>query len=272
MSGPTYGRVLWDNLLTTGTPTYSGTEVSGFEKENAVDTLDFSMFRVTKAGAGTQTLDYVWGSAVVIDHAAWFLKVPDSSPSSYTITLSLETANGSAVFNVFMSMTFTTGVATEVLRARSWGPHTLAAGARARWTVTVPAGGILDIRELYLGRALVFPIGQHVSAVPFGFTGGGVSGTVVSTGGCVLARTLTRVTKSATIKLEYLTNEWVTAFWEPFAVHARKRGFFYLWDMEDHPSHCAYAIASSVPFPQNTMPVPTMSVSMELTINTGEVL
>jgi hypothetical protein len=87
----------------------------------------------------------------------------------------------------------------------------------------------------------------------------------MSVNGSLLGRDIIRREISANIELEYLSQAWVNDSWEPFARHAERLPFFYLYDLET-PTQVAWAAAESVDAPAHGTPVPTMKVSMALRI------
>jgi hypothetical protein len=261
--GQVLGAILWDNLLATGTASLTGSEVSGFEKANAYDYQEFSLFRAPNGG----TLDFTWATDQMIDCVAWYLVKPASAYSSYAITVSAQIGG---TYYTLAAMTMSDGSAGELLRVKLINPIKLVAGQILRFAFTAPA--TMDVRELFVGRSMSFPTGQRDTATPFGFAGGGVAGTVVSVGGCVLARHLVRTTKTCKVQLEWLTEQWVQYEWNRFAAHARRKPFWYLWDYQYHPTHAVWAVAMDVPYPTLSTTPPYMEVTLPAAYSDGEVL
>ena len=88
-------KLIFENNLVEGpsSVSYSGTEISGFEKENAYDYLDFSTFKPQVSA--TTNLDFTMGSSQTVQALGIFAKKVggsgldinvfyESSPSTFT--------------------------------------------------------------------------------------------------------------------------------------------------------------------------------------------
>jgi hypothetical protein len=250
--GQTYGEVIYKNAL-RDSPTYTGTTLSGFEPQNAYDWRDFSLFKII-SGA---TSDFVAtpASGTVIDRLVVYA---GASVGTLTVTASYESAP--SVWTSLGSLVVTDpGIFIVNLTSRT------TAGERVRVRVAASFGDS-TIRQLVLGGALVFPIGQHVGLAPPGASlfHGVVVDNVIAVNGSILARNYRREVRAAAISLEYLDPAWVRSTWTPFAQHMARYACIWRWDPESHPLEVVFAAATGIEAPENSMPPPRMRVSMPL--------
>jgi hypothetical protein len=247
--------VLYDNLMRTeaNTVSYSGSEVSGFEVENAYDWRDFSLFR---AATGTTTVDTLLAAATTMDTAVVW--TADRGVSG-TIVLKTETAAGSGVFTT--QATFSLSASGESMLIATFASVTVALGAKVRWEVQAGAA-VLDIKQLCVGVRLTNPIGQYVGQTPPNLFQGVVTTNVIAVNGSIIGRNYRRLERRDELKWDYLDPAWLRTYWEPFARHAARNAFFYQWAPSSYPLEVVMASAESIVAPENMMPPPKMKVSM----------
>jgi hypothetical protein len=245
-------QVLWDSLMYRyrASLAYSGTAPDGFAAINAVDWRDFSIFTTS---AGVTYLKVQCLAAEQIDTAvAW---APSGGVGASTLTLEWSADD----------VTYTTigviPVATD--GTITWYDFT---------SVTVPLNGwirfaftaVSSWRLLSVGKRLLFPIGQWSGLNPLTLYQGIVRENVIAVNGSILGSNMRRTQKQATISLQYLDPAWVRATWNPFAIHAGKRPFWYRWDPIGHPTEIAFASASDINAPTNDRPPPKMKVDLPI--------
>jgi hypothetical protein len=249
-------RVLYDNPIATASAvSYSGTETDGFNKENAYDYKDFSLFR-PEVNA-TTTLDFTiatgqtlnaWGvfNARTSGSGTFIMSLYyESSPSTFTFLSSGAVVNGVLFFKTFSSVT-------------------LVSGRKIRVEFEIGAGPF-DVRQIMVGSYMDMERGQYVGVNPQELTQGIIQSNNISENGAILGTNIKRVDVKSSIDLQYCTESWVRSDWEPFAVHASKgRGFFYKWNPTEYDGESVYCVASKINPPKNTSPTPLMSVSMPL--------
>lgn len=262
----TLGRVLYDDIArkSTSSYVYSGTEVSGFDVENAFDLRSFSKFRQT---AGTQTITITVGEDITLNEwFAYWVNPLYSGASTFEIKIEVDTGSGYVTADTFNPATFNDQNRYGNVRMREIGPYSLELGDQVRYSFTVPSGETLDIRSLMAGERLEFEIGQHSNIAPGSFTGGLVTTNTISINGSALGRAVRRQSKSMEIELEYLSDTWVRTYWEPFAEHASTNWFAYSWDEDGHPNDAVFASATEINRPENSSPIPKLSVTMPLEV------
>lgn len=252
----TIGRILFDNQFRNPDNTgfsYSGAEVVGFEKENAIDWRDFSLFRIPIAA---ENLDITMGADTEIDSFGWYTAPGENR----IIALLVQYESAPAVFT---TLSFSQSNLDGVLGLKPFTPVTVLAGRILRVTTTAPIGGDQDIRQITVGKRLDFPIGQHRGIRPPNLRGTFVTSNVISVNGSFLGRDKVRADLQGDIELEFLQPQtFVRDLWVPFMEHAERFAFFYAWDLDGFPDEVVFAWARDTPRPLNTGPQNKMSVSL----------
>ena len=180
-----------------------------------------------------------------------------------TITqLNVQYESSPGVFTNLVSI----AVPSNGISWRTFASTVAATGRKVRFRFLGVVGTVY-VRQLTVGEALVFPIGQWSGIASPKFVAGIVQENVIAINGSIIGRNIRRVEKEATIDLQYLEDSWVRASWEPFAEHAKRRSFWYLWD-PDRPADVAFAAATSIDPPKNSNPVPLLAVTMPLKLIT----
>jgi len=253
--------ILYDNVMrVSGAVTsYSGTEESGFEVENAYDWRDFSLFRAEDGDSIVDTI--VEGETFVDCAVVWFADREDGA----VIQLFAELTTG--VFTLLATFTLENG--GQTMQITSFTGVTIPDGKRLRWYITAGAEA-LDIRQLCAGRRLVNPIGQYVGQTPVNLFQGVVTNNVIAVNGSIIGRNYRRLERRDTIKWDYVTPEFVRDSWEPFTKHCARRAFFYQWAPTDFPQEVAMASMEELIAPSNMMPPPKMLVTMPILALVGE--
>ena len=150
-------KVLYENNLGEGVSSvsYSGTEISGFEKENAYDYLDFSTFKPQVSA--TTNLDFTMSGNQTINSIGMFIKKVggsglnivvqyESAPSTFTTLGTYNNVDGDLTLNEF----------TQV---------TVSGGRKIRLAITSDATQY-EIRQLFVGPLTTLQRGQYVGVNP----------------------------------------------------------------------------------------------------------
>ena len=248
-------RVLYDNKLADAlSVTYSGTEVDGFNYQNATDYKDFSTFK-PQVSATTQ-LDYtVDGSGTLNAIGIYVKKVGasgldikvyyESAPSTYTLLDTILDADGELSLSSFSGVSI--------------------AGSRNIRLEFISDATQYEIRQISVGASLQMERGQYAGVNPPTLAQGIVQSNNISENGAILGTNVKRVDVKSSIDLMYLTESWVRNTWEPFALSASKgRSFFYQWNPDEYPDEVVFCVASKINPPKNITPTPLMSVSMPI--------
>jgi hypothetical protein len=246
-------QVLYANALRAATPAYSGAIVAGFEPANAVDWRDFSLFR---PAAGNSTFDVTMTADTPVSSAVLWLS-PAAGATATAIEFQYESSPG-----VYTTLTAVASYGSQI-QWFDFAPVTILAGRKARIAFT-GISGTMDIRQATMGAPFQFETGQWVGVNPTELTQGVVAENVISVNGSIIARNVRRVEATGNIALTYVTEAWVRAVWEPFAKHATRYPFWFRWAPVQYPTAVAFAAATEIVAPKNSMPVPRMEVSMPI--------
>jgi len=231
-----FGRVLYNNVIKGLATAFSGTTLSGKPPASATDWADYSVF-----SADSGNLDYTVAVDTAIDSVAIYVQTIagtnsivlqyESSASTFTTLKTFSAPSGTLDYEEF------TGV-------------TVAAGRKIRFVIT--AATVLNIRQLVVGPKLVFPIGQWATVTPSSFLQGVKVTNNIGQNGSVLGRSLKRLERSGKIDLDYLTDAFIRASWEPFALHAARYPFIYAWDYSGHADDIAFAYSTKTEAPSHS--------------------
>ncbi len=250
----TIGRILYDNRYRTpagGTFTYSGTETAGFEKENAIDWRDFSLFK-PQTGLGT-FFEITHATPEDIDTFCWYVKEPTST---FTMTLQYESAPAA-----FTTLATYNSANDPVIGMKTFNKVTVLAGRKIRIGISPLADSY--IRQVATGLRLDFPIGQHQGIAPPNLRGSFVQSNVIGVNGSFIGRDKVRADIQGSIELEYLEPQtFVRDEWLAVMEHAERYPFWYAWNLDDYPDEVVWAAARETPRPTNTGPADKMRVTL----------
>lgn len=227
------GRVLYDNVLRGITPSFSGTTLSGKPPASATDWADYTSFE-----ADSGNLDFVVVADTDIDSVAIYVQTIagsnsielqyESAPATFTSLKTFSSPSGTLDYEEF------TGV-------------TVAAGRIIRFIIT--ADTVLNIRQLVVGERLEFSQGAWSSVTPSFFLQGVKKSTNIGQNGSVLGTSIKRLERMGKIELDHLTDSWVRTSWHPFAVHAARYPFIFVWDYAGHADDVAFAYGEKITAP-----------------------
>lgn len=244
----TLGRILFDSPIFGLTPAYSGTEVSGFGAANLNDWLEWTYFRAT--GATTLTVDYTLAAAADVDHWSVWHVYPDNPSGAYSFKLYRD-LDGVSGWTLVDTVTVSADTYDKKFFLRSFTSLAFSAGGKVRLQIELAdAGDAVDVRQFVVGKALVFPIGQHGGIKPPTLQGGYVASNRVSVNGSFIGRDLIRQEKSGAIELEYLEESWIVTNWPAIRDHIKRYAFLWAWDLDGHPNDIAWcAPPEKIPSP-----------------------
>jgi hypothetical protein len=123
----------------------------------------------------------------------------------------------------------------------------------------VPAVACLNI-----GRVLRVQRRIYVDHRPMPLTRKTEVSSGYSESGQFLGRVKRSQSRSTDVQLENLTPDWYRTYFDPFAVEAEERAFWWAWRPQSYPDECAFAWLNGDPTPRNTRANGMMSVSMDL--------
>lgn len=246
--------VLYENNIVEGVSSvaYSGTEISGFEKENAYDYLDFSTFKPQVSA--TTNLDFTMSGNQTVNSVGMFIKKVggsglnivlqyESSPSTYTTLGTYNDVDGDLTINSFSQVT-------------------VSGGRNIRFAITSDATQY-EIRQLFVGPVLTFQRGQYVGVNPPTMRQGTILNNSISVNGALIGSTVKREKITTRIEQEFLTESWARSSWEAFSNRASSgKGFFYQWNPTQYPSEVVYCMAQKVDAPENISPTPLMKAGL----------
>lgn len=250
-------KVLYENAYTqTGvTVAYSGTELDGFNKENAIDYKDFSTFQPEVSA--TTDLDVTVAATRDIDCWSFFNQKTGSS-GTFTMTLYYESAP--SVFTQLDQVTLADGN----LELREFSSVEVVSGRRIRVTFTTGANPFY-VRQLMIGEVMEMERGQYSGVNPQTLVQGIVQSNNISENGSILGTNVKRIDVKSQIDLMYCTESWIRTTWNTFSNHcAVGRSFFYAWNPSQYPDEVVFCVASKINAPKNITPTPLMSVSMPI--------
>ncbi len=229
---------------------YDAAEVEGFEKENAVDWRDFTLFR---AATGITNLDATLAADGDLDTFSWYVKEPSTD---YFLQLQYESAP--AVFTPLATAQTSDGL----IGMLTFDKVTVLAGRKVR----VRIAGVItteDIRQLAAGVRLTPPTGQYEGIRPPNLRGEFVQSNLISVGGSFIGRDKVRQQITGELVSEFLAPQtYVRDLWLAMMEHAERFAFFYAWDLDGFPNEVVYAWAQGTPRPLNTGPGNKMSVTL----------
>ena len=249
----TIGRILFDSRFRdTGVVlSYSVAEVAGFEKENAVDWRDFSLFR---AATGTTELDGLLSADGDVDTFSWYIKTPSTD---YTFKLQYESAPAT-----FTDLATVDTSVDPLIGMKTFNKVTVLNGRKIRVQL-IGLTTVEDIRQFTAGVRLDFPIGQHQGIRPPNLRGRFVMSNLIGVNGSFLGRDKIRADIQGEIELEFVQPQtFVRDLWLAMMEHAERFAFFYAWDLDGFADEVVFAWARDTPRPLNSGPNEKMLVEL----------
>jgi len=210
--------ILYDNVLKTWpAATESISSTVPYAVQNITDGRDFSLFRHNSGN--TTNVEYSITESKTVD--AWGI---------FTRNLHVD-------FPPVITLKYRRGATTTTVDSFSGAENALkirkfaAVGLQAGDVVILAfTGEILDVRQIYVGKSLEPPQGQYNSMSNPNEQQGLTINTTISRTGDVLDRSVKRTERTGNLEISHVTESWYRTYWEPFAVHAQRKPFFYLPD------------------------------------------
>lgn len=253
-------QVLYDSALHRfkASLSYDGSIADGFDPINAVDWLDFSLFR---AVTGTSHLKVQATAAITLrSFVAWLPAAPPAGLDLY-----IETSPDDATWTTRGSMLAVSAAITWL----DFTSYTLASGHYLRVRIANATGGTVDFRQLSVGPRLDFPVGQWAGIAPPTLYHGVVVDNIIAVNGSILGRNVRRLEKQGKLDINLLDPAWVRSTFDPFNRHAGRFAFWYRWHPVGYPTEVAFAAANSISAPINEKPTNRMRVEMDMRLLTA---
>lgn len=109
------------------------------------------------------------------------------------------------------------------------------------WTITTDrSDGMARISVLQIGTYMELERGMWAGHSPLTLNQSTDYQNSVSDTGQLLGRKIVRRGARGRIRVDNLSSDWVRDKWQPFADHARKRGFFFQHNQDQFPTEVAY--------------------------------
>lgn len=258
------GRVLYDNPYAQGDvpAVIAGPAFAGFPPVFLFDYVDYSAMRIA-ADTATTTVEVTNPPAATLNHLGWsFRRLPDGVDQVLVRVLA---ENGGGHDNVHEEI-ITNANLTGLVEFADYA----FAGADLRLDFepsgAATAGKTVDIRQIVVGPATIFPRGQRSGLAKPNGIGSFKPTNSISINGSIVGRSVVRRAASRDIDLPYLDQAEVDTLWNPFALHALKKSFFWSWDLPNHPDEAVWAVAQSIVDPEQSDPPPFLRVEMPLRI------
>ena len=212
--------ILYDNVLRTWpAPSNSGSVLGANLPQNLTDGRDFTLYVYRGSGYGTSVVSYDITEAKTID--AWAYFVANVSADSSTIELSYTRSGVNTV------ITSATGALKDRMKILKFTPVELQAGDVVKLSFS---GDQMYVRQIYVGKVLEPPQGQYNSMTNPNNKPNMKINSVISRTGDVISRTIAKEASDSNLEISHVTESWYRTYWEPFAVHAQRKPFFYLPD------------------------------------------
>lgn len=257
----TVGRVLYDNVFNKDGwdgITYTGAEVSGFEKEHAFDYYSFTDFRLA-SGSSSLSVDNSTGEAYGVDYIIIF----HAKFSSGTFSFDLRDAGGAFVSSQSLD-------GSKNIEMFTFTEEAIANGDTLY--VDFTASTALDITQIFLGKMLKLSVidgtkepGQWQGIAPPTLPGAVQPQNTFSVNGQFLGQSTRAQFREGDIEIENVAQSWVRSSWVPFQEHAVNKSWFYAWNYDDYPDEIVMCVTPNgqIQPAENTNPGgPYMSVSM----------
>ncbi len=260
-AGPAKPRILYDNVMRTGSPTSvvatSEPDPSDYAFQRAYDDKPFTYW---KLAAGTQYLTFVFPSAKVVN--AYGVYATTLWESGATILLQYSLDGGGSWLDF-------AAIEAPVDSAPIYRSGVSVTAARWRWKIVTAVDAYIGC--LAFGVDFGFERGCWVGFSPPKLARNTDLTNNISQGGRWLGRTVIRNGAAFSFELDKLTASWVNSTWYPFMLHAERRPWWLLWEKTGHPAEAAWCWSEGkIGKPANSH-VNFMSASMNVNARTDDV-
>ncbi len=231
--GPDKPRVLWNNLMQTGSPTSitpsAEPDPANYPYQNAYDGRSYTYWKVP---SGVQYLTVVFPVGKAVNAYALYLTGDETiAHLGGTATFQYSTDSG-ATWNNFLP-TEAPIDSTPIYRQT-----VTVTATRWRWKFDCPSAHYVSV--LSFGTDFQFERGCWVGFNPPQLARSTVLTNNVSQGGNFLGRSIIRNGMSTMFNMEWLTPGFVRTYWLPFIVWAERKPWFLLWDKTGYPADAAF--------------------------------
>ena len=127
-------------------------------------------------------------------------------------------------------------------------------GTSFRIRTNKPTGPVAEVAVCYVGRALELERGIWTGHAPMRFNRDNRYLNNLSETGQLLGRKLISQGAVGDIAVDNLTSDWVRDEWEPFTLHAERRGFFFQHNPSEYPNEVAYCWTTGNSEASNAVP------------------
>jgi hypothetical protein len=228
--GPDKPRILYNNLMRTGSPTLiaatSEPDPTNYAYQRAYDDRPYTYWMME---AGTQYLTFTFASAKRV--SAYGIYSTTLAEAGATAQLQYST-NGGGLWNDF------TTAEAPVDTTPIYRSLTAVDAAMWRWKFVTPVD--LYIGCLAFGEDFQFQRGCWMGFSPPKLARDTDLTNNVSQGGVWLGRSIIRNGAKFSFDLDKLTASWVNSTWYPFMLHAERRPWWLLWEKASHPAEAAF--------------------------------
>ena len=224
------GRIGYKSLFTNSGVTLSASsEVSGFEKENAVDYKPYDWWK--QSATGTDWIRASFAAAKDADYMA--ISSHNLHEVGGSVRPQYSTDGGSVWSYAAAAVAPTTGKTIFVeftsVNAADWRIE----------VITTTGQSLIGVANI--GEMMELQTGFKSGFKPPTLARNNKYYTSVSEGGVFLGKSLRQVTYTTSINLSMLTPEWVRTTWTDFLDHAEINPFFFSWDTENHSDEAVFA-------------------------------
>lgn len=225
-------------LSASATATAAGTAT--YDAANAFDGLTYDYWKPSTGGA--QWLKIALAASAVVD----YLGLAAHNLGTLGATVQLQGSLDDATYvNLLPEGTFVPTDDGPIVRLFTEKAY------RYFKLTTTPPSGTQQIGVLMLGRSTPLQRGVHVGHRPAPFSRDVRYTTNESEGGNFLGRSIVRVSNETEIALSNMTARWYREKFEPFALQAESRPFFFVWDRHRRPDEAMFGYATNRPSLEN---------------------
>lgn len=227
--GPSKPRVLWNNLMATGSPSSVTPSVDpdpvNYSYQNCYDSRSYTYWKVT---AGTQYLTFVFPSGKAV--TAYGIYSPgDETLGSTGGTIQLQYSQDGGGSWLDWATAEAPIDNTPIYRS---GDSITA--ARWRWKIITSVD--VYIAMLSFGADFAFERGCHDGFSPPYLARATILTNNVSQAGNWLGRSIIRDSVKFSFNMDFLTESFVRTDWHDFVVWAEQKAWFLLWNKDQYPA------------------------------------
>ncbi len=233
VDGPDRPRILWNNLMVTGSPSSitpsAEPDPANYPYQNAYDGRSYTYWKVP---SGTQYLTAVFPSGKAVNAYALYLTGDETiAHLGGTVTFQYS-QDGGATWVDFLPAEAPID-STPIYRQKSTVTAT-----RWRWKFDCASAHYVSV--LSFGTDFQFERGCWTGFSPPKLARATELTNNVSQGGNFLGRSIIRNGMSTSFNLDFLSASFVRGYWFDFVVWAERKPWFLLWNKKDYPADAAF--------------------------------